>query len=119
MGNSDLVLEASKTIDNPILTVSLFDEDVFTLSLVKRGNVITRHVSGSVAPYDLTKSLGDINSFADIFHITPQKDKLEQILKNDDNNLDKKITELENLFNMKLWINRSLPRELKWKKVTI
>ncbi len=117
MGNSDLVLGASKTINNPILTLGLFDEDVFTLSLVMKGMVVTRHVSGSVTAYGMNKSLGDINSFVEIFHIIPQKDKLEQILKNNDDDLYKKIEELENLLSIKLWINRSAPGELKWKKV--
>ena len=64
-------------------------------------------------------SLGDINIFAKTFNIVPQKEKLEQILKNNNNDLDKKITELEDLLKFKLWINRSVSRELKWKKVVV
>jgi hypothetical protein len=111
-------LPLSKKISNTFLTVGLFDEDVLILTIIKNGNILTRYVCGGQS-YEIEDTFGDINIFAEAFNIIPQKTQLEQILKNNDDNLYKKIEELEKLCNLKLWINRSLPRELKWKKVTV
>jgi hypothetical protein len=113
--NYSLIL--SKRNNKLFLTVGIFDEDVFTLSVIKKGTILAHHVSGNPQPY-MQPCLGDINTLAELFNIAEQKDKLEDILKNNNDDLYKKIAELETLFNMKLWIDRSEPREMGWKKVT-
>jgi succinate dehydrogenase flavin-adding protein (antitoxin of CptAB toxin-antitoxin module) len=115
--NYSLIL--SKKSNKTFLTVGLFDEDVFTLSVIKIGEILTHHVSGDAEAYEMKQSLGNSAIFAETFNIVPRKDELEQILESNDEDLYKKIMELEKLFNMKLWINRSAPKEMGWKKVVV
>ena len=112
-------LSLSKNTDKLFFTIGLFDEDVFTFSVIKQGKILTHHVSGSAEIYGMKQSLGDSAIFAETFNIAPRKEQLEQILKTNDKHLDKKITGLENLVSVKLWLNRSAPRELRWKKVIL
>ena len=112
-------LSLSKNTDKLFFTIGLFDEDVFTFSVIKEGKIVTHHVSGAAETYEMKPSLGDAAIFAETFNVVPRKEQLEQILETNDSHLDKKITELENLISVKLWLNRSAPRELRWKKVIL
>jgi hypothetical protein len=112
-------LRLSKNTDKLFFTIGLFDDDVFTFSVIKEGKILTHHVSGAAEIYGMKQSLGDAAIFAETFNVVPRKEQLEQILKTNDLDLYKKLTELENLVSVKLWLNRSAPRELRWKKVIL
>jgi len=108
----------SKKTEKICFDISMFDSDVFTLSVYKKGKVLTRHISGATEIYDKKSSLGDIDIIADTFGITEQKETLQKVLEKDD--LEEKVTDLEKLFNVKLWrIYTDLAKKMGWKKVTV
>jgi len=74
---------------------------------------LTKHISGDADCYGETFELGDLDIIANTFKITGEKDKLRQIMEN--NNVIEKIDALEKLLKIDLWGNDID----KWKKVTI
>jgi len=112
-------LNLSKKTNKTFLAVGLFDEDVFTLSIIKSGKIVTSHISGAPEIFEMKEQLGDATEFAKVFNVIEEKDKLGNILKNNNRDLDKKITELEQLVNMKLWIISDQAQEWCWKEVVI
>jgi hypothetical protein len=99
------------------LTVSNYDDDVFQLSIIKDGKILTKHISNS-GGYGIKPEIGDMEVIANIFEITGEKDKLKEILENKD--VPKKMDALQKLLNVDLWLDE--PDELiknKWQKVII
>jgi hypothetical protein len=117
----DAVEALSQHTPKMFLATSLFDESVFTLSLVKNRSIITRHFWGETqANYEMEPILGDAAIFAEAFGISEKTAAISEALQID--NLSDQIDTLSKLFNVELWINLKTekPGELTkagWKKV--
>lgn len=94
-------LEFSLKCDKLCFSASLFDSDVFTLTIFKNGEMLTQHVSGYPEAYDTPSVLGNADIIADTFDVSVPVKNLKDVLW--DKELDNKITELERILNIKLW----------------
>jgi len=98
------------------IAISVFDDDVLTLSVIKAGKVLTRHVSGDTDTYDMKSVLGDVVLIADAFGIPQKTEDLKTILENE--NIWKKFEELEKLTHMILYNpSQDDDKEMDWKEI--
>lgn len=112
------VIAVSKNSSKTFLAVAVYDDDVFVLSIVEGGAVLTQHCSGAAEAYGMVQNLGDTSLIVDTFGIPGEKERLEKVLRNDD--LWKKVSDLEELLKVKLWISgEDQVKEMGWKKVTV
>lgn len=97
-----ITLDFSNFCKGNILAIGYYDDDVFIMSLVNDGKILTRHVSGNVEEYDLEQQMGDIDLFIKELDLHIKSDDLMEILKKDD--LEEKVSDLEELLSVPLWI---------------
>jgi hypothetical protein len=99
------------------MTIGDFDDDVFMLSLMCKGKVLTRYVS---EPYEMLMvgNLGNTTQTAELLGMPEKKGVLNDILKEKD--IKTRIEGLEKLLGMKLWLNSPdrLPVSA-WEKIVI
>jgi hypothetical protein len=114
-----LVKSISRRLQKSFMVLSVFDNDVLLLSIIKSGSVLTRHLSGDAEAYfGENTSLGDLGTIANELRIPEKRDLLERALKGDDPL--KKVSDLETLLEMTLWIiSEEEVTKMGWKKVTI
>jgi hypothetical protein len=102
VNNNALVI--SQFLDVPILSIGYFDDDVFTLGVIRDGKVFTEHISGnSLEVYDLEDLAGNAKIIVEETGLNISVDTLEDILKLND--LEEKVVALEEVFGLPLWIN--------------
>ncbi|HCL04139.1 MAG TPA: hypothetical protein DHW61_17310 [Lachnoclostridium phytofermentans] len=78
-------INLSKYIDNPILATGNLDDDVFSVVLIKNGNIITKHTVGDgLDCYDIEPSHLDLNKFENIIKLRLDKEKVNDLLIEDD-----------------------------------
>ncbi|MGC5327681.1 hypothetical protein [Brevibacillus sp. SYSU BS000544] len=102
IGNiEDAALKLSKEIAHPVLSVGYYDDDVLVLNLFKAGKTVTTHVSDNAYGYEA--KAGNAYKFVEILELEENDaGLLKDILKCE--NLERKISLLENLFGVCLWI---------------
>jgi hypothetical protein len=101
---NDVALEISKKVIGPILTIGYFDDDIFILTVIKAGYIITRHIAGySLDAYGLQQNEGDAEVIVKELDFDVEIDELKIVLNQED--IEKKVIELEKLLKLPLWIN--------------
>lgn len=98
-----IALEISEDISAPILAIGYYDDDFFTLAVIRDGHIITEHVSGcNLESYGLEP----IDSNAEIIINELELDVASEVLDDVFNNKDieKKVKDFEKLIRLPIWI---------------
>jgi hypothetical protein len=112
----DTAKRFSQMTPNICFSISMFDADVFTLTIFKEGNILTQHVDGDIEAYGSKSVPGDIDIIAEVFGIPDKKQELSKIMGN--KGLEEKVDALEKIFNMQLYgFSASSVKKLHWKKL--
>lgn len=118
----EIGVKFSKSIQGLILAVGYFDDDVFSIHLIKNGKVLTSHVSGDGAScYGEKERLGDIELLIRELKLDISTENLQSILEMED--LQKKVEELEKITLLPLWMKEEwledAPKEFRDKFITV
>lgn len=99
----------SKKIDQAVMAVGYYDDEVLTLNIFKNGKSITCHNSNN--SYGYIRKTGNPNTFVQELKLDEaDRDYLKWIFKCED--LTKKVELLEKLFGIPLWISNEMLNEL-------
>ncbi|WCN37974.1 hypothetical protein [Aneurinibacillus uraniidurans] len=98
----DEAIELSRYIPSPILAVHYFDDDLFELYLVEKGAILTCHISGFEDYMDSLPKMGNIKLLIEKLQLQISENELSSVLSADD--LEEKVSKLEDIFRAPLWI---------------
>jgi hypothetical protein len=100
----DVAMTLSKHLEATLLSVGYFDDSIFELNIIKKQKLLTTHISGSdVQVYGKNLLLGNTEIFIKELGIVIDKLELKQIL--EINNIEDKLSKLEKILNIPIWID--------------
>lgn len=103
-----VALAISKHINEPILTIGYFDDELVTMSIIENNKILTKHISGlGLSAYEIDAEKEDAIIFNEYLELDQELDVIEEILSirlNHFTELDDKIQRLSELTGIQLGV---------------